>query len=85
MTYKNACIILEMQDRNVRKISGTRTCYNGFEYRMTYSGEFAPLIFIDRRKIGARKFTGFGSVNACHLMSLDSAMKAVEEYIHNRG
>lgn len=85
MTYKSARIILEMQDRNIRRISGTRTCYNGYEYRMTYSGGFAPLIFIDRRRIGRRQFEDFGSVDACHLMSLGSAMRAVEEYIQKRG
>ena len=77
MTYANAVRLLAAQDRNIRKVNGLRFCYDGFEYRLTYSGGFAPYVGIDRRKIGKRNFEYFGGVGAACCRNVDDVLELV--------
>ena len=85
MTYSTACILLSVQDRNLRKIKNVRFVSGEYEYRIDYRGGFASYIAIDRRKIGKRRFEYFGGVSAAHCMSSESAMNLVMEEIQKKG
>lgn len=54
MTYENAVSIIGAQERNIRKVNGTRFVYGGYEYRIEYRGGFAAYVAIDRRQVGKR-------------------------------
>lgn len=64
MRYQTARAILEMQDRNIRKVNGIRMIEGNYEYRATYYGKFGAYFGIDRRVIGKRNFKFFCGVSA---------------------
>ena len=81
MTYQNAVRLLSAQDRNIRKVNGTRFVKDGYEYRVTYRGGFASYVAIDRRKIGKRNFQYFGGVGAGHCWTVEDVMELVMEKV----
>ena len=44
------------RDRAMRSLNGYKFVRGGYEYRLGYSGGFAPCIFVDRRAVGKRNF-----------------------------
>lgn len=84
MEPKRAITILELQNRELRKLNNLRFLVDGYEYRLTYRGGFAPFISIDRRKIGARKFEYFPGLDAKHFQSADQALKEAETWIRQK-
>lgn len=85
MTYENAKILLGLQDRNLRKINGTRFDHNGFEYRLTYEGGFASGVCIDRREIGRRNFKYFSYVGGWKCGTVNQLMDLIMEEINKKG
>ena len=66
MMYYTAKMILEMQDKALKKINNTRVVHGGYEYKIVYEGGFSNFIGIYRRMIGKRNFKffdGFGAYN----------------------
>lgn len=83
MTYNEARLILNMQDRNLRKVNNTRFVDNGYEYRVTYCGGFASYVAIDRRKIGKRKFEYFGGLGAYDCWTVGEVMDRVMQKVRD--
>ena len=84
MTYKNASILLQMQDRSIRKIDGIRFINGDCEYRLMYRGGFAPYVGLDRRKIGKRNFKYFGGFGAAHCWTISDIFDLVQKEIEKR-
>jgi len=84
MTYGTALTILQLQDRNIRKIDGVRMVKGNYEYRIKYFGGFASYVGIDRREIGKRNFKYFSCVGAAHCWSVQDVLKLVDEEIENK-
>lgn len=84
MTYKDAVILLGTQERNLRKINGTRFIHNGYEYRIKWFGGFAAYVGVDRRQIGKRNFKYFSGIGAFNLRSCEEVMKAIMEEIQKK-
>ena len=85
MTYTTAKTLLNLQERNISKINGTRLEHKGFEYKVTYMGGFGAYIAIDRRQIGKRNFKYFGGVSGAHCLTLNDALQLVENEIEAKG
>lgn len=85
MTYATAKTLLNLQERNISKIDGTRIGHKGFEYRITYMGGFASYIAIDRRQSGKRNFKYFGGVSGAHCLTLNDALQLVKNEIEAKG
>lgn len=81
MTYNNARNVLAMQDRNLRKINGTRFVHNGYEYRLTYEGGFTSFVCIDRRPINKRNFKYFNGVAGYNCWTVGELMELVMKEI----
>ena len=77
MTFKDAVLLLEAQDRNLRKVHNTRFVDSGYEYRLSYRGGFASYVGIDRRKVGTRNFKYFGGVGAYYCWNVGQVMDLV--------
>ena len=77
MNYGLAVAVLERQAKNLRKADGVRFVHDGYEYRLSYRGGFAPYVGIDRRRIGKRNFQYFGGVGADRCRTVDDVMKLV--------
>ena len=84
MTYKEAVTLLDMQDRNLRKVNNVRFVEDGYEYRVKYMGGFASYIAIDRRKLGARRFNYFGGVGAYNCWNVEEAMALVMKEVKSK-
>lgn len=84
MTYKIARVILDLQDRNLRKIRNVRFFRDGFEYRLHYTGGFGAYIGIDRRSSCARGFEYFAGVSAADCLTVGDAMNLVDRRIEEK-
>lgn len=84
MTYKNAQILLGLQERNIKKVNDLRIKRNGYEYRITYKGGFSSYVAIDRREIGKRNFKYFGGVGAYGCRSAAEVLKMVIDEINKK-
>lgn len=84
MTYKEAVIFLGAQERNIRKVNGTRFVHDGYEYRLEYRGGFAAYVAIDRRQVGKRNFKFFGGVGAYHCWTVKEVLALVMDEIEKR-
>ena len=85
MTYKEACIFLGKQERNLKKINNTRFVENGYEYRVTYRGGLAAYVAVDRRKVGKRNFEYFCGIGAYHCWTAGEVMELVMEKVRAAG
>lgn len=85
MTYVTARALLNLQERNISKISGARLEHKGFEYKVTYMGGFGAYIAIDRRQIGKRNFKYFSGVSGAHCLTLNDALQLVKNEIEAKG
>lgn len=84
MTYGEACVILNMQDRKIRKINGFRFEHNGYEYRTTYCGGFCPMARLDRRAVGKRNFKWFDSVDISRCRNIKEVMEQINDAVMAR-
>ena len=80
-SYKDAVLLLNAQDRNIRKVNNTRFVEGGYEYRVTYRGGFASYVAIDRRKVGKRNFEYFGGVGAYNCWTVGEVMELVMDKV----
>lgn len=85
MSYKEARVLLDMQDRNIRKVDGLRMVDGDYEYRVTYFGWFAAYVGIDRRLIGKRNFKYFGGISAADCMTVQQVIDKVGAKIRRKG
>ena len=81
MTYKNAVILIGLQERNLQKVKDIRITYDGYEYRIDYHGGFAEYVAIDRRKIGTRNFKYFGGFGAYTCFTVGQVLDIAKEKI----
>ena len=63
MTYVMAQALLAYQDKRLSKWKNVRFIYQGWEYRANYEAGFAPLLCLDRRKVGTRNFKYFKALD----------------------
>ena len=70
MTYKEARILLDTQNRNLRKINNYRFVHDGYEYRVVYEGGFAAFVAIHRREVGKRNFKYYKGFGAYHCLTV---------------
>lgn len=84
MNYYTAVAMLQMQDRRLKRVNGLRFLKEGFEYRLMYSGGFVPLVKLDRRAVGRRKFQYFATVDVSDCRDDVEAMDEVYKTIDAR-
>ena len=84
MTHKNAVLLLQRQERNIRKVNDTRLTLGGYEYRISYRGGFAAYVGIDRREVGRRRFEYFGGFGAYHCGTVREALQKVYDEINRK-
>lgn len=84
MTYAMAWNILDRQDRELRKLNKMRYFYNGYEYRITYEGGFAPIISLDRRWTGTRNFKYYKAIDVSHCATQADALALIKTTITGR-
>ena len=84
MTYADAVRFLGAQERNIRRVNGTRFVHGKYEYRLTYRGGFAAYVAIDRREVGKRNFKYFGGVGAYHCWTVGDVMALVMEEVNKK-
>lgn len=84
MTYENAKILLGLQNRNIRKVNGTKFTLDGYEYRITYFGGFSAYVGIDRRQVGKRTYTYFGGVGAYDCWTIGEVMELIKSEIEKK-
>jgi hypothetical protein len=85
MTYKNAVAILDMQNKNIRKINNYRFEQDGYEYRIKFEGGFAAFVAIERREVGRRKFQYYSSISAANCWNVDEVMPLIQKEISKKG
>ena len=73
--------LLELQDKNLKKLDNVRIKYNGYEYKLTYHSGFVCYIGIDRRLIGKRNFKYFCGFGAYNCVNVADALEQVKERI----
>ena len=79
MTYAMAQTLLAYQDKRLSKWKDVRFIYQGWEYRANYVNGFAPLIGLDRRKVGKRYFQYFTALDVSR--KTDVTIEWVQEEI----
>jgi len=75
--YVQARHFLDNQSKRISKLNGKRFSSNGYEYRLTYEGGFAPDICVDYRKLGKRNFKYLHCVDVSHCWDSDEALDKV--------
>lgn len=81
MPYERAISILVNQDRNLRKINGTRLIEGSREYRLTYYSGFCPMVRIDSRSVDKRNFKWFDSIDVSRCRNLEDALEKIRRSI----
>ena len=81
MTYSEAVAVLDMQDRKIKKIDGTRFEHDGYEYRLKYEGGFTCFVAIERRRVGKRNFKYYKGFGAFGCWTVGDVMGKVWERI----
>ena len=71
------------QAYSLKALNNTRIFYNGYEYRVTFSGGISCYMAIDRREIGKRNFKYFGGFGAYKYSSPNEALDRIREMIRN--
>lgn len=81
MNYSTATTILQLQDRNLRKLNNFRFTAHGVEYRLKYESGFAPMLWIEWRLVGKRNFKEYNGLSMARCMSIKEAFEMVLEHI----
>ena len=71
------------RDRSMRSLDGYRFKRKGYEYRLTYSGGFAPCVSAERREIGKRifKYVSIGHIDLDHCYDGDEVLSIIYDRI----
>ena len=73
--------ILGYQDKKLSKWKNIRFTYQDYEYRANYERGFAPLLRLDRRKVGKRNFQYFNCMDVTHKfeITLDEVCEHIQK------
>lgn len=71
------------RDKGLRCLNGMRFARGGYEYKLTYSGGFAPCLSADRRKVGTRnfKYCSIGEIDLDKYRDAESVLNEVYKVI----
>lgn len=85
IAYSFAKALIDMQNKEIRKLHGFRFVENGYEYRLSYCGGFYAMMEIERREVGKRNFKWFRTIGCYGCRGAEGALRKVMESVSGEG
>ena len=82
MTYKNAQIIIGLQNKKINALNGEKFTIGNYEYRFMIKSGFYIYVGLDRREVGRRRYKFYGGFNGTGYINATQVIDAAIEYVN---
>lgn len=79
ITIAYAQAVLKEQNKELRKINNKRFVADGYEYKIEFCGGIVPIVIIEGRQVGKRKFRYVCSIPVDKCRDVNDIEKLIEE------